>query len=421
MSGRLKFLQASDLHLDQTMTGIADVPDHLVEPFLDARLHAFDRVVESAIEERVDAMLLAGHVAHVPTADPRTLDRIATSFEILQEAGISVFWRDTKEDRADQWPAAVTLPPNVAILPADRIESQLLRRGDHVLATIVGWPSGADGRLEAGGSIRGSARVTIAVAHSEPGPKDVPLAGFDYWACGGPHQRDEVKVAGGRVGFSGSPQGQSPWERGPHGCLIVELDSRGRCETRFVATDVLRWAQETLELSPDVDQGGLLQLLRQRARAVLEQSAGRPTLVQWYLADGDQTHDTHSDQLAARLRQGGADVQLLNSLRAEFGMGTPSVWSLQLTAEPPSRLPRGWYEEDTILGDLLRIVQQYQSDATLPLGLESNGRPPELPDEFQHLVPISRGAARERLLRQVAALGVDLLRGDRVLSDEAET
>ena len=109
-------------------------------------------------------------------------------------------------------------------------------------------------------------------------------------------------------------------------------------------------------------------------------------------------------------------MQLLNSLRAEFGMGTPSVWSVQLTAEPSSRLPTGWYEEDTILGDLLRIVQQHQADSTLSLHEKTD----ELPHEFQHLLSAGDRPARERLLRQVAALGVDLLRGDRVLSEELE-
>ena len=169
-----------------------------------------------------------------------------------------------------------------------------------------------------------------------------------------------------------------------------------------------------------MDQAGLLQLLRQRARAVGEQSAGRPTLVHWSLTDGDQAKDTSSDQLAARLRQGGADAQLLNASSREFGTGTPSVWSIQLTAEPASRFPSGWYEEDTILGDLLRIVQQHQSDTTLPLNATSDGHLLELPDEFQHLLLAGGGPVRERVLRQVAALGVDLLRGDRVLSEEAE-
>ena len=279
MTGRLKVLQASDLHLDETLTGVAEVPDHLVELFLDARLQAFDRLVEAAIDERVDAVILAGHVAHVPSADPRSLDRILTNSEILSEAGISVYWLDTEQDRADQWPSSAALPPNVAILPGDRLESQVLRRGEHVLATLVGWPTRSDGRWERSGSIRGSSRMTIAVAHSDHVPSELPLAGLDYWACGGSHERHEIKMAAGRIGLSGSPQGQCPREVGPHGCLIVELDARGRCESRFVPTDVVRWADERLELPADIDQTGLLHQLRQRARVPSPSSP--PVVPRW--------------------------------------------------------------------------------------------------------------------------------------------
>ena len=91
---------------------------------------------------------------------------------------------------------------------------------------------------------------------------------------------------------------------------------------------------------------------------------------------------------------------------------------MSLDAEPPSILPSGWYEEDTVLGDLLRLVQQYQEDDTAELVLEPLTEKHELNERLAAELLQVDPSRRERLLRQVAILGVDLMRGDRVLVDE---
>jgi hypothetical protein len=134
--------------------------------------------------------------------------------------------------------------------------------------------------------------------------------------------------------------------------------------------------------------------------------------------DGDQLSDTRSDLLAARLRQGPLAGDILRALRQEFGAEVPGVWSATLEAAPPEVLPSGWYEEDTVLGDLLRLVQQLQHDRNQELPLDPNAGGSGLPrDICQRICQLDAGL-RESLLRRVAILGVDVLRGDRVLSEE---
>ena len=108
-------------------------------------------------------------------------------------------------------------------------------------------------------------------------------------------------------------------------------------------------------------------------------------------------------------------------MRNEFGMEVPGIWSLSLEAEPPTILPSGWYEEDTVLGDLLRLVQQYQEDENAELALEPLPKNHELNERLAADLLHVHAAQRERLLRQVAILGVDVMRGDRVLADEVRS
>ena len=56
----LRLVHASDLHLENPLGGVAEVPDHLRDVFLNAPYLAAEQVFELAISEGADALLLAG-------------------------------------------------------------------------------------------------------------------------------------------------------------------------------------------------------------------------------------------------------------------------------------------------------------------------------------------------------------------------
>lgn len=242
---------------------------------------------------------------------------------------------------------------------------------------------------------------------------------IDYWALGGLHNPCDVEVPAGIARYVGSPQGRIVEEAGSHGISLVEVEGRHPMR-QTIATDVVRWHHQILELSDHLDQQGLLRMLREHARQLADTAAGRQLLVRWTVTDGDQLADTRSDILAARLREGGLANELLTTLRREFGAESPGVWSVSLEAEPPEILPSGWYEEDTVLGDLLRSVQQHQANPALELQLDELDTTGELAKAFKSRMLIRDDKERQRVLRHLAALGVDLMRGDRVLSEAAD-
>jgi len=79
-----KFLQASDLHLEQPLYGLTEVPDHLRELLLEAPLQAAARVFETAILEDVDFVILAGDVINPHTAGPHAMAFLLDQFEQLR-------------------------------------------------------------------------------------------------------------------------------------------------------------------------------------------------------------------------------------------------------------------------------------------------------------------------------------------------
>jgi hypothetical protein len=259
---------------------------------------------------------------------------------------------------------------------------------------------------------------SIAVAHGSCDVEDLRGSGIAFWALGGRHERLTLANAPGMAQYSGSPQGRTPDEPGPHGCVLVDVDSSGTPHTQFIATDVVRWIHEKIELGDDTNQAELMRVLRERSSRLLEESGDRQVLVLWSILDNDQLADTRSDRLAAELRQQDLATQLLKQLRASFGSQVPGVWSVSLEADPPAVLPAGWYEEDTILGDLLRFVKHFQQEPDEPLDLALWLDGQAIDPTLEQALRVDDPLERDYLLRRVAVLGVDLLRGDRVLSED---
>ena len=88
----LRLLHASDLHLEQPIYGLAEVPDHLRELLIEAPYHAAEQVFEAALAEDVDAVLLAGDVLNVDRAGPPAIMLLLEQFARLGDRGIPVYW-----------------------------------------------------------------------------------------------------------------------------------------------------------------------------------------------------------------------------------------------------------------------------------------------------------------------------------------
>lgn len=79
---RIKFLHAADIHLGYQQYGVPDRYDDFSE--------AFRWVIDTALEERVDFLLLAGDLFEKRTLDPRTLLIAVEQFERLKSEHIPV-------------------------------------------------------------------------------------------------------------------------------------------------------------------------------------------------------------------------------------------------------------------------------------------------------------------------------------------
>ncbi len=398
----LKLVHASDLHLERPAYGVAEVPDPLRELFVESPYLAAEQVFETVLSEDADMLLLAGDVVDPHTAGARAMVFLSEQFDRLAERGIQVYWAGGSVDPPRRVADALSLPKNVHLFPAGRAGEILHQRGGEPIARVIGMSH--------------KARSKVSVADFRPDPTglfsigmaygDVDQAALDaqrvnYLALGGRHARFMAGGADHEAHYPGSPQGRCPQEAGPHGCTVLRAEQDGTTHAHFVTTDVMRWVTEQITIDESMDRSALEETMHERILMLREASPQLDLLISWTIAG--------TGPLMCQLRGDHVASQLIAALREKHGTSAPVAWSLSLSAEPNAVLPSEWYDQETILGDFLRFARQYQIDRQLPIDLEPLLAERYLAGSVASSVAIDDNPTRQRILRQVALLGLDLL------------
>ena len=438
-----RFLHTSDFRLDAVPRGLTEVPDQLRDTLLDAPLNAARRVFDAALTERVAFVILAGNVWQPDLAGPRGTAFLAEQFQRLADAGIAIYWAGGETDPPETWPPAFPLPENVRVFAKDRVTDFLHQEDGSPLARIVGTSRGsrainfreflpdAVGLFSIGVACE-EVDAAELLARNEDGEgyrkkgdgleahptesdrlktyptendrlETYPTRGMNYWALGGRAERSTLFNSPGIAHYPGTPQGRSPAETGAHGCTLVQVDEQGRPRMTFVAINALEWSQETLLVDPSMRREGLEAMLAQRIHGMAA-GAKADLLVTWKVVVGGP--------LAAELRRGKLRGELLERLRIEHGSSSPKVWAVDIEVEPRDALPESLYEQETIMGDFLRTLREFDLDPEKPLNVESLLADEQAAGSFSQAVAIADPATRKRVLHEAALLGMELLGGE---------
>ncbi len=400
-----RFVHASDFHLELPPLGLAEVPDHLRELFIEAPYWAAERVFETVLAEEAELLVLSGDILDAQRTGPRGPLFLVEQFGRLAERDITVYWAGGQADPPEAWPPAISLPQNVYRFPRGRVEQFVHEHDGMPLLRLMGVSRdrqrtirSSDFDPDPGGLF------SIAVVHGTAEAAALEARAVHYWALGGRHDRSTLFRSPRVAHYSGSPQGHRAEEHGAHGCTLVEVDQERRARTSLVPTDAMRWLGERLVVDEATTRDDLETLLRERMHTLVESAPQMDLLISWTVAGGGP--------LLAQLRRGTLGTELLEWLRGEYGFGPPAAWSVSLEVELPSSLPPEWYEQETIRGDFLRGIRSFEISLAEPLELESYLREEHLAGTLGPAMALPEKAARQRILREAALLGADLLTGE---------
>ena len=129
---KCRFLLSSDLHLEQPPYIPDDAPAWLRNRLLHSARFRLERLVDAAIAQRVDAVLIAGDLLHPERSGPRALLFVLEQFERLAARRIPVYWAGGEMDTPDRWPDAesLRLPDNIHVFPTGHFRTFVLSETD---------------------------------------------------------------------------------------------------------------------------------------------------------------------------------------------------------------------------------------------------------------------------------------------------
>ena len=414
MSGLVRFLHASDFHLEAPPHGIVELPAALRDVLLEAPYQAAQRVFDAAVSEHVDFVILSGDVLDVHLAGPRGTAFLVEQFERLEGQGIAAYWAAGKADEQAHWPAAVKLPSSVQVFPSFKNEEVSHFRGDRALANLIGRSFAGTMTIQSadfGGDSGGLASIGITYGRADV--ERLAARPIDYWALGGRHDRQSLSVrrlggeeaaewhASGLIHYPGSTQGRGFDECGPHGCTLVHISDERTVRTQLLATDRVRFFGEQLSIEIEESRSDVKRRVAERMKLLVSQSQERPLVVQWTLHGGQRLGTPYEKRQWCG--------ELLEWLRSEFGREETPAWTSSIRVDDASMLPRGWEDEDSMLGDFLRVIHEQNSTKAEPLDV-SGYLPDSMPEAAR--LPLANWMAAETkndVLREAAALGAQLL------------
>lgn len=409
MADTVKFIHASDFHLDEPMRGLPHLPPHLKSTIANAPYVAATRVFDLAISENVDFVLFAGDLFDLVSGGPRAAAFMLSQFERLAEKEIGVYWCAGEVDHPERWPNSIELPENVVTFSSSVVEEVTHYRGEVPVATILGAGHDPRRRTSSDFIIEPNAVFPIGLTHGDLDSTTLVAPNIRYWALGGRHKGSVLEKDFGLIVYPGTHQSRRPAESGAHGVRLVRVDSHGKIRIQNCEIDAVRWTPQKVAIEENVQTDELKNVLGERALKVVSDATDQTILVNWHLAT--------SGPFNQHIRAPKWKEELLDWLRDEFGKTENGLWSVRLSIDSPDSLPAGCYEEDTILGDFLRAVGRYQGDDSLNLALHEY-LPSTVEDEFSNSMSRVDGKQRKRILEEASLLGIEYLAGGRDLSTQ---
>lgn len=389
----LKFIHTADIHLDSPLSGLAAYKDAPAELLRTVTRDAFTRLVDEAIENAVDFMVIAGDLYDGSWKDYNTGHFFCREMGRLNKAGIAVYLLLGNHDADSEMTKKLTLPPNVhqfetrkahTFLIAD-LKVALHGRSYKDAATVdnlaVGYPVPVAGWLNIG--VLHTALEGYA-AHASYAPcslAELSARGYDYWALGHVHEY-AILQKNPWVVFPGNLQGRHIRETGARGAILVTADEAGIQSVERLLVDALRWHVVAVDAR---EASTLQEVVRQVGREFEQLMAQTPDNI--YLS----VRVCIQGKTAAHGELFGLETQLREEILGQAaGQGIDRLWveKVRLETEPLTDAVHLVARSDA-LADLYTFLNEAPHDATLLESLMSDLRPlvDRLPIEVIHAVP----------------------------------
>ncbi len=363
-----RFFHAADIHLDSPLTGLAGIEGRVAERIRSAPRAAFEALVERAIQEQVDFLVIAGDLYDGTWRDYKTGLFFAEQMGRLYHAGIPVFVLHGNHDAESQITRPLVLPDNVRVFGTRRAQTFHLEQLSVALHGQSFREKAVTENLVPGYPVPVEGSFNIGVLHTALGgmgdhanyaPCSLPelvAKGYDYWALGHVH-KGEVLNERPHVVFPGNLQGRHVRETGPKGACLVTVEDGEIVEVAALTLDIVRWAVFDVDVAAADSAVEVVDLIRQALERGVASADGRLLAARIVLRGRTELHSqlvTDVDHLTAEARS------------AALGLGDEAAWveRVAVRTTPVADISLLAAREDT-LGDLQRMLKEASADEDL--------------------------------------------------------
>ncbi|MDM8515815.1 DNA repair exonuclease [Desulfobacterales bacterium HSG16] len=295
------FIHASDIHLDSPLIRLEHYEGAPCDALRQASRRAFDRLIDMAIDEATDFVIISGDLYDGSWKDYHTGLYFTSRMARLREADIPVFIVAGNHDAASKMTRCLKLPANVNFFANDRPETIYLKNPDVAIhgqsfATravkkdlSAAYPNAASGCYNIGllhTSVSGREGHAPYAPCSVSGLVDKE---YDYWALGHVH-KNEIVYKNPWIVFPGNIQGRHIMETGPKGCVKVSVDYNGKTSVDFRDLDVIRWQKLEIDLKEIDHIDDAITTIGDQVDDILEKNEGPPVIIRIEASGSGKAH-----------------------------------------------------------------------------------------------------------------------------------
>ena len=261
-----RFVHTADLHLDSPLRSLAMRDADLAGRVELATRKAFSSIVQHCLDERVDALMIAGDLTDGAQSSVKTAVFLTRELARLSEAGIRTFIIRGNHDARAPLTKGLEWPELVHVFDG-RGASVVACEGDRpvVVHGVSFAKEKAPDSLLPRYARPGETSIDIGLMHTSLGGDgahdtyapcaltDLVAHGYAYWGLGHVHSRAVHHSAGdGAVVMAGMPQGRDMGETGAKSASLVTIRDDGTVDLDEVATSAVEFARCSVTLRPEM-------------------------------------------------------------------------------------------------------------------------------------------------------------------------
>lgn len=269
----MKFIHFADAHLDSPFRGLSFLPSKAFKQIHAASDQSLTRIVNLALREQVDLVLIAGDTFDSNRPSPRSQLFFAEQIKRLTDAQIQVVMIFGNHDHMAIGDLLVTPSPYFKLLgPNEKVEKATFTTKAGFNYDVVGFSylnnHITDDKIPTFPAKKQNYTFGIMHAQQESSTKsqnvyapftlsELKQLNYDYFALGHIHLRQVLSEKPWIV-YPGNIQGRHINELGAKGCYLGEVDETSK-ETKilFHQTDAILWQAKEIKITAAINKNDL--------------------------------------------------------------------------------------------------------------------------------------------------------------------